>query len=72
MPQPNRCQICGEPHHRPIDMCRACSRAYDRDAHEDSTVMFALLWAARRARWYAERKAARLARARLTTRRGRQ
>lgn len=69
MPLPNRCGICGEPTGTPVDMCPACARSYHNNAHEDGSVMFALLWAARRARWYAERKAARLARARKTTRR---
>lgn len=68
MPLPNRCQICGEPFHRPIDMCLSCHRAYNRQAHDDGSVMFALVWAARRARWYAERKAGRLRRARVTIR----
>lgn len=62
MPQPNRCEICGEPTLEPIDMCRACERSYERDAHDVGDVMKALRWAARRARWYAERRAARNAR----------
>lgn len=64
MPLPNRCQICGEPYDHPVDMCLSCQLAYDRQAHDDSSVMFALLWSARRARWYAERRAGRLTRAR--------
>jgi hypothetical protein len=50
-------------------MCRACSLSYDRTAHDNGSVMGAILWAAKRARWYAERKAAKLARARQPIRR---
>jgi hypothetical protein len=67
MPQPNRCEICGEPQAEPIDMCRACLRSYWTIA-ESREPMAGLLWAAKRARWYAERKSARLARARRPTR----
>lgn len=68
MPQPNRCEICGEPTERPVDMCRSCTIDYElraRDAGYSLTgdVIAALLWAARRARWYAERRAAKNARA---------
>jgi hypothetical protein len=65
MPRPNRCEVCGEPRERPVRMCRACSRSYEANAHDDGCVLEAILWAARRARWYAER---RIARARKTTR----
>lgn len=62
MPAPNRCEICGEPTERPVNMCSACLVDYDRRAHDVGDVMEALRWAARRARWYAERRAARNAR----------
>lgn len=66
MPQPNRCEICGEPTPEPIDMCRACGRSLDafHDGHTDPRpgLMATAVWAARRARWYAERRAARNAR----------
>lgn len=62
MPLPNRCEVCGEPTDKPVRWCISCSANYDRTAHEDGSVMEAILWAARRARWYAERRAARNAR----------
>lgn len=40
--------------------CSVCGRAYDRNAHNDGTVMEALLWAAKRARFF-ERKRSRAA-----------
>ncbi len=58
MALPNRCQICGEPTTRPTRMCAECRAAYDRHAHETGSVMDAILWAAKRARWYAERRTA--------------
>ncbi len=64
MPKPNRCEVCGEPQTRWVPMCRACQLSYDRTARDVGSVMEAILWAATRARWYAERKAAKLARAR--------
>jgi hypothetical protein len=67
MPLPNRCEVCGEPWEHPIDMCGPSLRSYVLNA-EDRDDMAKMLWAARRARWYAERKAGRLARARKTTR----
>lgn len=71
MPKPNRCEVCGEPHPTWVRMCKACQRSYDATAHDTGSVMEAILWAATRSRWYAERKAARLARARQPTRRTR-
>lgn len=68
MPLPNRCEVCGERSDRPVNMCRVCQRSYDNNAHDDGCVMEAILWAARRSRWYAERKSGRLARARVPTR----
>jgi hypothetical protein len=65
MPLPNRCQICGEPTDSPVDMCRDCVRAYERQAHDCGEIMFALVWAARRSRWYAERRTARAVRAQM-------
>lgn len=62
MPAPNRCGVCGEPTPRPIDACRRCMIDFDKRAAEHS-VMDAILWAANRARWYAERRAAKNARA---------
>ena len=67
MPQPNRCEICGEPTPEPTDMCRACGRSLDtfHDADQKSgrsSGMTFAIWAARRARWYAERRAAKNAR----------
>lgn len=62
MPKPNRCEVCGEPTEKPVNWCRACRSSYDRAAHQDGSCMEAILWAARRARWYAERRAARNAR----------
>lgn len=68
MPKPNQCQVCGEPTAHPVYMCRPCQRSYDSTAHDDGSVMEAILWAARRARWYAQRKTARIARSRRPTR----
>jgi predicted amidophosphoribosyltransferase len=50
------CSICGEPTTKPTHMCRACGDSYDKHAHDDGSVLEAMLWAARRARWYAERR----------------
>lgn len=63
MPRPNRCEVCGEPTERWVPWCKACRESYDRTAHQDGSVMEAIQWAARSARWYAERRAARNARA---------
>jgi hypothetical protein len=67
MPLPNRCEVCGEPTGEPVEMCPDCERSY-HNARDVGDVFEAILWAARRARWYAERKSGRLARARKTTR----
>lgn len=53
------CEICGMATNRPVKMCAQCGIAYDKEAHEDGSVMEAIVWAARRARWY-ERRAHRL------------
>lgn len=71
MSQPNRCEICGEPTERPVEMCSACIRSYASSGEHPPNpfngksigLREALLWAARRARWYAERRAAKNARA---------
>jgi hypothetical protein len=72
MPLPNRCEVCGEPADRPVDMCAACAESHLKAGLGERPLggyaNQAILWAARRARWYAERKAARPARARKTTR----
>ncbi len=62
MPRPNHCEVCGEPTERWVAMCRACQASYDRTAHDEGSVMEAIHWAARRARWYAGRRAAKNAR----------
>jgi hypothetical protein len=48
-----KCSICECPREgSACSMCRACTRSYDRArARDDGTVMAALEWAARRARW---------------------
>lgn len=63
MPRPNHCEVCGEPTERWVAWCTACAKSYEKNAHNDGSVMEAIHWAARRARWYAERRAARNARA---------
>jgi len=55
-PRTNTCAICGEGTIRPTNMCRDCEKSYDRSAFDDGSVMAAILWAARRSRWYAERR----------------
>ena len=52
----DRCTICGESTPKPTAMCRACEHDYNKNAHNDGSVMEALVWAAKRARWYAERR----------------
>lgn len=51
------CEVCGQPQERRVPMCRACQRSYDKDACNDGCVLEAIVWAARRARWYVERRA---------------
>lgn len=63
MPRPKHCEVCGEPAERWIAWCTRCQSSYDRTAHDDGSLMEAIHWAARRARWYAERRAAKNARA---------
>lgn len=43
MPQPNRCEICGEPTEHPVDMCSACLVDYERRAHDVGDVTEALV-----------------------------
>lgn len=67
MPLPNRCQICGEPAVRPLTACTACIRSHI-DAglgNLDGGVPSNVLWAANRARWYAERRTAKNTQAKL-------
>jgi hypothetical protein len=47
---PHECPICGSLEGDRTQMCRACMRAYEREAHTDGSVMEAISWAARRAR----------------------
>ncbi len=56
VPRRSVCGICGEKTVKPTQMCRACDDVYERDAHQDGSVLEAMLWAARRSRWYAERR----------------
>ena len=67
MPQPNRCEICGEPTERPVDMCRECVISHVKAGLGEPPMggygRALAVWAARRARWYAERRAAKNARA---------
>lgn len=48
------CEICGQGE-RYTHMCRPCGDAYERKAHGVGDVIEAIVWAARRARWYAQR-----------------
>lgn len=50
------CAVCGW-RRKSSRMCNACSLAYERFAHDEGTVMEAIVWAARRARRFtAERE----------------
>ena len=51
MPQPNRCEVCGEPTDQPTRMCFDCRVDYRKRAHEVGDVMEAVVWAAKRSRW---------------------
>jgi hypothetical protein len=69
-PRTRTCGICGELTNKPTRMCRDCDVSYERQAQEDGSGMEAMLWAARRARWYAQRRAGRRqVRVRLAARR---
>jgi hypothetical protein len=37
-------------------MCKACSESYDAHAHDDGSIIEVISWAARRARWYEQRR----------------
>lgn len=37
-------------------MCGDCSSSYEANAHEDGSVIEAIGWAARRSRWYQQRR----------------
>ena len=50
------CHICGELTDKPVKICGECRDVYERDAHQDGSMLEAMLWAARRSRWYAERR----------------
>jgi hypothetical protein len=50
------CGICGEGTVNPTRMCRPCSDAYEESGNTDGSVMEAMLWAARRSRWYQQRR----------------
>lgn len=58
-PSTSTCGICGELTNKPTRMCGDCGKSYERQAREDGSVMEAMLWAARRARWYAQRRTGR-------------
>lgn len=47
------CFICLRPFRRGGNLCARCAVDYDRHAHEDGTVLAAMIWAAKRARYYA-------------------
>lgn len=53
---PTRCDVCGEP--REANFCRTCAKSYDRYTFKDVTVMAAIVWAARRARRFEQRREA--------------
>ncbi len=55
-PSTRTCGICGKPTSNAIRMCSDCSKSYAKQANEDGSVMEAMLWAARRSRWYAQRR----------------
>lgn len=67
MSQPSNCQVCGEPTTQPVDMCTECVSAYERQAHDDGAIMEVIVWAAKRARWYAQRRTATSTRNRIET-----
>lgn len=50
-----RCEVCTRPTQRYV-LCALCGKSYDRDAHDDPTVMGAIVWAARRARYFARQQ----------------
>lgn len=51
---PDECPICGDTKTGGrVDLCDACQRAYDREAHTDGSIFEVISWAARRARAHA-------------------
>lgn len=52
------CPVCDRSTQGFVTMCDLCGRSHDRDAARDITIAGAIHWAARRARWFARRKAA--------------
>lgn len=50
------CVVCGERPRTGALFCAACARSWDRDAARDTTFAGAVLWAARRARWFERRR----------------
>jgi hypothetical protein len=57
-PRRSICGICGEPTNKPTRMCADCAASHEKFAMQDGSIMESILWAARRARWYAERRRA--------------
>jgi hypothetical protein len=53
------CNICGEPTGKPTRMCADCTVSYDKHAHDDGSIIEVIGWAARRARWYEQRRKSR-------------
>lgn len=49
------CVICYERKKCGGNLCTVCGKSYDRNAHNEGTVLEAMVWAAKRARWF-ERK----------------
>lgn len=52
------CGVCGEPTDRPTRMCGDCIDSYEAHAQQDGSIAEVIAWAARRARWYAQRRGA--------------
>jgi hypothetical protein len=54
-----KCEICKLSLAGNGRMCGACSDNYERISHDDGSVLEAIIWAARRARWFAQRSPSR-------------
>lgn len=54
----HECRICGrEKDSDNYFMCRKCATAWDRIGDDDDgTVAYAMMWAAKRARWFEKRR----------------
>lgn len=50
------CVVCGERPRTGALFCGPCGRSWDRDASKDASIAAAVLWAARRARWFERRR----------------